>query len=74
MTNVEQIENRYFSRAAAANYLGVCTRVLDHLTRTGRLPRIKIEGRSAGKGRVLFDRVDLDAFMGANKEILAAPN
>jgi len=52
----QDMQDKYLSRVAAGAYLGVCTRYIDRLVASGKLPTVRI-GR-----RVLFDRADLDGF------------
>lgn len=52
-----QIERRMFPRKPAADYLGIGLRSLDQLAADGEIPKTRIAGR------VLYDRVDLDAYI-----------
>lgn len=55
------IERRMFRRGPAADYLGIGLRSLDQLAADGQIPKTRIAGR------VLYDRVDLDAFIERQK-------
>lgn len=56
------VERRLLNYERAAAYIGVSVRTMKELGGpNGRIPRVNIEGR------VLFDKVDLDAFIDKTK-------
>ncbi len=59
-------DGRYKTRQQAADYIGVSVRLVDKLTASGDLPRIRLGGPK--RGRVVFDTRDLDALMDRNKQ------
>jgi len=61
MTNNDNTITRLMTPAAAAKYLAICERTLFELTKTHRLPAVRI-GRA-----VRYDIADLDAFITAAK-------
>jgi hypothetical protein len=65
VTNATEVryENRYLSRIQASEYHGCSTRLIDRLTRDGKLRPIRFS-----TGRVSFDKVDLDRFMANAKK------
>lgn len=55
--SVTPLERRMFPRKDAAYYLGVSLRALDQLAADGEVLKTRIAGR------VVYDRVDLDAYV-----------
>lgn len=57
MSALSPIERRMFPRKDAAYYLGISLRALDQLASDGEVLKTRIAGR------VVYDRVDLDAYV-----------
>lgn len=60
-------EQKYFTREEAADYLRMSPRMLDNLSEAGDLRRAKLGEER--KSKVLFRRVDLDAYVEGQLEM-----
>jgi len=60
-------EQNYFTRDEAAEYLRMSPRMLDNLTDVGEIRRAKLGQEK--KSKVLFRRVDLDAYVESQLEL-----
>ena len=62
MTAAAPIERRLFDYAGAAAYLSIGKRGVEQLAKDGELPKV-----TGITNKVLFDRVDLDAYIERKK-------
>ena len=74
MTQTTHTQSPLLTRPEAARYLRVSVSHLDRLVRRGDLSAVKYGRRGSRRARVLFERVNLDAFIAGHRTGPGAEN